>query len=105
MDFYVFYNKPSAIQNKAQTLYSLVELDKIYYNTIFMNLRNTISTQTPHPGYFTQIFYFFKISQKFKEETRNIRIYSQVMAVCVQRTEFCQGRRDLTRTLQRITSK
>lgn len=71
----------------------------------FINLRNTISTQTPHPGYFTQIFYFFKISQKFKEETRNIRIYSQVMAVCVQRTEFCQGRRDLTRTLQRITSK
>ena len=43
---------------------------KIYYIAIFMNLRNTILTQTPHPGYFTLIFYFFLRSPiNLKQET------------------------------------
>lgn len=40
----------------------------------------------------------------WKYEVKMSQFYSQVMTVCVQQTEMCQGRRDVTRTLQRITS-
>lgn len=62
-------------------------------------MRNNIMKQTP---LLRDFIYFFKLSTKLN--SRNSHIYSQVMTVCVQQTDFCQGRRDLTRTLQRITS-
>lgn len=59
MDFYVFYNKPSAIQNKAQTLYSLVELDKIYYNTFFHEFAQHDLNANSTSGIFYTDFLFF----------------------------------------------
>ena len=67
---------------------------------LYINSRQKIIKSRPLLGYFIYIC----LTSTKNVRRKNNQIYSQVMTVCVPQTEFCQGRRDLTRTLQRISS-